>query len=221
MQTAIEQAREKAESLLSEVKPGLDASGILWSAQSAVASIPDSGTPAARVARFSDLAVTSLPYGDNKGPENHIILESILFNSGVPTLCVPEKAKTGTPDHIAIAWNESNEALRAVRSALPFLMAAETVHIAVIDPPTHGPDRSDPGGLLAVMLARHGVDCDIQVMARSGQRVGDVLLRHVSDTASNMLVMGGYGHSRFREAVLGGATRYMLENASVPVLMAH
>lgn len=221
MQTAIEQAQQKAEALLAEIKPDLNNAGVLWGGQVAVASIPDAGAPVSRAARFADLAVAPLPYGDDRGPEHHIALEALLFNASAPTLCIPNSSKTGMPDKVVIAWNESAEALRAVRAAMPFLIAASSVHIAVIDPPNHGPDRSDPGGLLAVMLARHGVDCDIQVMARSGQRVGDVLLRHVLDTDSDMLVMGGYGHSRFREAVLGGATRYMLEHASVPVLMAH
>ncbi len=221
MQNAIEQAQTRAEAIRTEIKPDLDKAGILWGAQCAVASIPDAGAPASRAARFSDLAVAALPYGDKRGAEEHIVLEALLFNAAVPTLCVPEGAKPGMPDNVVIAWNESNEALRAVRAALPFLIAANSVHIAVIDPPTHGPDRSDPGGMLAVMLARHGVNCDIQVMTRSGQRVGDVLLRHITDIGADMLVMGGYGHSRFREAVLGGATRYMLEHASVPVLMAH
>jgi nucleotide-binding universal stress UspA family protein len=71
------------------------------------------------------------------------------------------------------------------------------------------------------MLARHGVRADISILAKTMPRVSDVLARHVRETEGDLIVMGGYGHSRFREAILGGATRDMLEIAEVPVLMAH
>ena len=108
-----------------------------------------------------------------------------------------------------------------IRAALPLLRAAEIVHVVVIDPPVHGPNRSDPGGLLSQYLARHGVKVEIDVLSKTLPRVSDVLLRHVTDMDANMVVMGAYGHSRFREAIFGGATRYMLEQATVPVFIAH
>ena len=111
--------------------------------------------------------------------------------------------------------------MTAVRRALPFLKAAEMVDITVVDPPSHGPERSDPGGLLCQMLVRHGVRAEVSVLAKTLPRVSDVLARHVRDRDADLLVMGAYGHSRFREAILGGATRNMLEQAEVPVLMAH
>ena len=109
----------------------------------------------------------------------------------------------------------------AVRAAMPFLQAADSVRVVVIDPPTHGPNRSDPGGLLSQFLSRHGVRVEIDVLSKTLPRVSDVLMRHVKDTEADMVVMGAYGHSRFREAILGGATRNMLEQADIPVLMAH
>ena len=177
--------------------------------------------PLAREARFADLSVVALPTSQNGSARDYLILEAMLFDAGSPTLIIPQSKKSGMPDKIVIGWDESPQALRAIRSALPFLIAATEVHIAIIDPPDHGPDRSDPGGALAIMLARHGINCDIQVMSSSGSRVSERLRRHVTETDSDMLVMGGYGHSRFREALLGGATREMLEHATVPVLMAH
>jgi nucleotide-binding universal stress UspA family protein len=120
-----------------------------------------------------------------------------------------------------IGWNESVEAMRAIRCALPFLTQADLVRIVVIDPPRHGPDRSDPGGLLSQMLARHGTKCEIDVLSKTMTRVSDILNRHAADSEADMIVMGAYGHSRFREAILGGATRNMLEQASVPVFLAH
>ena len=111
--------------------------------------------------------------------------------------------------------------MAAVRRAMPLLTAAETVNIAVIDPPKHGPERSDPGGMLCQMLVRHGARAEVSVLAKTLPRISDILGRHVRDMDADMLVMGAYGHSRFREAILGGATRNMLEQAEVPVLMAH
>jgi nucleotide-binding universal stress UspA family protein len=134
---------------------------------------------------------------------------------------VPEGSHNARPKNIVIGWNESAEAIRAVRAAMPLLQKADAVHVAIIDPPETGPERSDPGGALAVYLSRHGVRCDIQVMTRQGLKVSERLSQHVTETGSDLLVMGGYGHSRFREAVLGGATREMLQSSSVPVLMAH
>jgi nucleotide-binding universal stress UspA family protein len=122
---------------------------------------------------------------------------------------------------VSIAWNESNESQIAVRAALPYLQAADSVQFVVNAPPTHGPTRSDPGGLLSQYLARQGVRAEIDVLAKTMPRVSDVLLRHAADTKSDLVVMGAYGHTRFREAILGGATRYMLEQTELPVLMAH
>ena len=120
-----------------------------------------------------------------------------------------------------LAWSESIAALAAVRASLPFLTKADVVDIAIIDPPAHAADRSDPGGALAEMLSRHGVRGDVSVLAKTMPRISDVLCRHCEDKDADMLVMGAYGHSRFREAILGGATRNMLEVSEVPILMAH
>jgi nucleotide-binding universal stress UspA family protein len=95
------------------------------------------------------------------------------------------------------------------------------VQIVVIDPPAYGPERSDPGGLLCQFLVRHGVRAEVVVLAKALPRVSDVLARHIRDANADLLVMGAYGHSRFREAILGGATRDMLEKAEVPVFLAH
>ncbi|MEL6800285.1 MAG: universal stress protein [Pseudomonadota bacterium] len=173
-------------------------------------------------AQLSDLVVLPKPYGGQRGVEDVVILESALFRTRVPVLVIPEGHDTAPKaKRIIIAWNESIEALAAVRSALPLLTAADMVDIAIIDPPTHATDRSDPGGALAEMLSRHGVRGDVSVLAKTMPRISDILCRHCEDKDADMVVMGAYGHSRFREAILGGATRNMLEMATVPVLMAH
>ncbi|MCR9140590.1 MAG: universal stress protein, partial [Alphaproteobacteria bacterium] len=86
---------------------------------------------------------------------------------------------------------------------------------------THGPNRSDPGGMISQYLARHDVKVEIDVLSKTLPRISDVLMRHAADMDADMMVMGAYGHSRFREAIFGGATRSILEDANLPVFMAH
>lgn len=172
--------------------------------------------------RFADLTVLLKPYGEKRGIEDVAIVEGALFGYRTPVLILPPSVDTAiAPRSAVVAWNDSLEALTAVRSAMPFLEKAGKVNIAIIDPPKHSSDRSDPGGNIAEMLARHGIRADISILAKTMPRISDVLVRHASDAEADLIVMGGYGHSRFREAILGGATRNMLEIADVPLLMAH
>jgi nucleotide-binding universal stress UspA family protein len=173
-------------------------------------------------ARYSDLVILPLPYGKSRGVEDEAVTEAALFEGMAPVLIVPPSGmRTPEPKRIIVAWNQSREALVAARRAMPFLKRADMVQIVVVDPPTHGPERSDPGGLLCQFLVRHGVRAEVSVLARTLPRVSEVLARQALDVNADMLVMGAYGHSRFREAILGGATRDMLEKSEVPVFLAH
>jgi nucleotide-binding universal stress UspA family protein len=176
----------------------------------------------AQRARFADLVVLPRPYGPGLGTESEAVVEAALFEGHAPVLILPDSGAghAAAPRRVVIAWNQSVEAMAAVRQALPILKQADLVSITVIDPPQTGVERSDPGGMLCQMLVRHGVKAEVTVLARTLPRVSDVLARHVRDTNADLLVMGAYGHSRFREAILGGATRNMLEQAEIPVLMA-
>ncbi|MCM2562761.1 universal stress protein [Lutimaribacter sp. EGI FJ00015] len=222
LQESITRAQEEAEGIEARVRDILRSSEVRWSTESGVAQLADLGRHVAARARFSDMVVLPRPYGEGRGVELEPILEAAMFEGHTPVLVVPdEETQVKKADKIVLAWNESAEALNAARAALPMLIAAESVHLAVIDPPTHGPDRSDPGGLLSQYLARHGVKCEIDVLSKTMPRVSDVLLRHCKDIEADLVVMGAYGKSRFREAILGGATRYMLEQTEIPVFMAH
>jgi hypothetical protein len=100
-------------------------------------------------ARYSDLVILPLPYGKDRGVEDEAITEAALFEGMAPVLVVPPSGmKSAEPKRIILAWNQSRESLVAARRAMPFLRRAEAVQIVVIDPPTHGPERSDPGGML-------------------------------------------------------------------------
>jgi nucleotide-binding universal stress UspA family protein len=173
-------------------------------------------------ARFADLVLLPHPYGKESAPEAEAVLEAALFDGAAPVLLLPGTLLPETlGKRVVIAWNQGREAMAAVRRALPLLRKADLVNIVVVDPPAYGPERSDPGGALCQMLVRHGVKAEVSVLARTMPRVSDVLVRHIRDQNADILVMGAYGHSRFREAILGGATRDMLELAQVPVFLAH
>lgn len=222
LQETISRASGEAEALETLTRGHLEATDLRWGVSTGVSPIADLGRHVAGYARFSDLVISPKPYGRENSTELEGVVEGALFEGQAPVLMLPEgEAPLDPPKRITIAWNESAEALNAVRAAMPLLTAADRVTVVVVDPPVHGPNRSDPGGMLSQFIARHGVKVEIDVLAKSLPRVSDVLLRHASDTEADMIVMGAYGHSRFREAILGGATRNMLENANLPVFLAH
>jgi len=221
-QETLDRAQEDAKAIETAVAARMAAEDIRWSSETLVVQIGAIATVVGLRARFADLAVQGRPYGKGRGQELEAVIESALFEGAVPVIIVPDDY-TGqvAARRVVVAWNQSNEAMSAIRKALPLLKAADLVDITVIDPPTHGPERSDPGGQLSQWLARHGVHAEVSVLAKTMPRISDVLGRHIRDTSADLVVMGAYGHSRFREAILGGATRHMLEMAEVPVVMAH
>ena len=221
-QETLDRAQEDAKAIETAVAARMANEDIRWSSETLVVQIGAIATVVGLRARFADLTVQGRPYGKGRGQELEAVIESALFEGAVPVLIVPD-AFTGqvAARRVVVAWNQSNEAMSAIRKALPLLKAADLVDITVIDPPAHGPERSDPGGQLSQWLARHGVHAEVSVLAKTMPRISDVLGRHIRDTSADLVVMGAYGHSRFREAILGGATRHMLEMAEVPVVMAH
>ena len=222
LQRTLAEAEKNAIEAKRYVNQKLEREDIDWSCLAIVVQIGALSGEVASRAQLADLILLPKPYGPDRGAENVAIIESALFGTDVPVLVLPDaQALADTPDRIVVAWNQSKEALSAIRNALPFLAQAAVVNIVIIDPPTHSPDRSDPGGALAEMLARHGVNTEISVLPRTMSNVSDILTRHTTEKNADMLVMGAYGHSRLREAILGGATRDMLEKAQIPILMAH
>jgi nucleotide-binding universal stress UspA family protein len=179
-------------------------------------------TIVARRARFSDLVVLPKPYGEDLPADAPVVVEAAMFQGHAPVIVLAEGAPPVlTPETVVIAWNDSPEALAAVRRALPLLVAAKKVSICIVAPERHGSETADPGAELSKMLTRHGANVEVCLQPQTLPRVSEVIARHVEDIDADLLVMGAYGHSRFREAILGGATRNMLEHAKVPVFMAH
>lgn len=216
------QAQEDARASATAMQARLENEDIRWSVDSSVAQIGALSSQVGLRARFSDLVVLAPPYGTKVGPEAEAVVESALFEGHAPVLVLPKGGNGASfGSRIVLAWNQSNEAMNAARAALPLLKAATSVSVTVIDPPASGPERAEPGGLITQYLVRQGVKAEVAVLAKTLPKVSDVLGQHARDIGADLIVMGAYGHSRFREAILGGATRSMLENAGIPVLMAH
>lgn len=222
VQETIDQARSDAMATEAAVRTRLQREEIRWAIDTAVSQLGMAGGQIAQLARFSDLVLLPKSYGKDSSPDEEMVVEAALFDGRAPVLLLPPGMATADyGKRIMIAWNQSDQAMNAVRAALPFLKAAARVDVAIVDPADHGPERSDPGGLLSQYLARHGVRTEVSVLARTQPRTADVLCRHREDLDADMIVMGAYGHSRFREAILGGATRDMFEIAPVPVFAVH
>jgi nucleotide-binding universal stress UspA family protein len=169
--------------------------------------------------RYVDLIVLGQP----EPGVSSVAVEAALFSTGRPVLLVPY---TGPAEslgrRVLIAWNGSREAARAVNDALPLLAGAESVTVLVVDPKTGPSDHGEePGADIALHLARHGVRVTVRRVMGDDVGVGDMLLNEVADFGIDLIIMGGYGHSRLRELVLGGATRTLLRQMTVPVLMSH
>ncbi|AXL53885.1 universal stress protein A [Paraburkholderia caffeinilytica] len=175
-----------------------------------------------RLGRCADLIVAGQ---DNPGdPESYVgdfFPENLILTSGRPVLLVPFASnERSTGGRILVAWDGSREATRAVHDALPFMRAAQSTTILTVN----GLDEHAriPGADIATVLARHGVRVEVaDIETGPGGSVGEVLLSQVADRGADLLVMGGYGHARWRELVMGGATRTILKSMTVPVLMSH
>jgi len=187
-----------------------------------VAQCPPLDVPArvARAARFHDLSVVPLKDGDG---EPRDIAERLIFESGRPVLVFPEDPKGHVPtsfETVAVAWDLSRPAVRAVADAMPFLQRAKQVRFfTVVD--DKAIKDAGLGETLARHLARHGMDAVMEDLRSGGRPIGRVFEDYVAEHKADLLVMGAYGHSRMREFILGGATDHMLTRPPTWVLMSH
>jgi nucleotide-binding universal stress UspA family protein len=146
----------------------------------------------------------------------------VVLHSGRPVLIVPYAGQFETVgNQVLIAWDESLAATRTVTHAIPLLKRAQIVEVAVFNPEAQTQAHAAlPGSDIALYLARHGVRVEV-LLRQTEQEIGNALLSLAADLNADLLVMGGYGHSRFREILLGGVTRTVLETMTIPVLMSH
>ena len=173
-----------------------------------------------RAARCFDLAVVGQTDPERLLPDD-LLIEAALFESGRPVVVVPYIQKEGLKlNHVLVCWDGSYNAARAIADSLPFLVRGKKAEIVMV---ASGDRKTDelPGADLGEHLARHGLNVEVKHLIAAGVDVSNVILSYAADCGADFIVMGGYGHSRLREFVLGGATRGMLQSMTVPVLMAH
>jgi nucleotide-binding universal stress UspA family protein len=182
------------------------------------------GTTATQLAvngRYADLLVIGQATPDS--PAGNVAIEAALFQSGRPVLVVPHSGELPSLGRrVLVGWNASREATRALHDALPLMAGAESVTVLTInaEPGVEG-HGEQPGADIALHLARHGLQVTVRRIQGADIGAGDLLLNEAADLGADLLVIGGYGHSRFREFMLGGATRTMLGQMTVPVFMSH
>lgn len=173
-----------------------------------------------RMARCFDLAVVGQTEPERMLSDD-LLIEAALFESGRPIVVVPYIQKEGLKlNRVLVCWDGSRSAARAIADSLPFLKRGNSIEIVTVTGESGKADEL-PGVDLGEHLARHDLKVEIKRLVAADVDVSNVLLSYAADCSADFIVMGGYGHSRLREFVLGGATRGILQSMTVPVLMAH
>ena len=218
-----ERARELGQAAVARFTKAVKASGRPTDCRMVDSLDVDASRVIALHARYSDLAILGQAEPDDSASGMRRTLEEVVLSCGRPVLIIPYiGAGPNLGKRVVVAWDAGREAARAVNDALPILERAKEVTVLTINPKS-GPNGhgEEPGTDLALHLARHGVKVEVQQSRGEEIGVGDALLSRVADRGGDLLVMGAYGHSRLREVVLGGATRSILEQMTIPVLMSH
>lgn len=174
--------------------------------------------------RYADLVVLGQTDPDTKGVAVDAVLpQHVLLHVARPVLVVPYVGTfRNIGQKVMVAWDAGRESARAVSDALPILQRAAQVRVVVFNSKEDSMDGhgQDPGADIALFLARHGVKVEVS-REETSIDIGNALLSRMADYGTDLLVMGCYGHSKFRETVLGGVTKTILEHMTVPVLMSH
>jgi len=184
------------------------------------ASAAGAGDQFGRLARRFDLAIVGQAEPETSAVEE-LIAESTLFQSGRPMIVVPYIQKAPLKlDRVMVCWDGGRQAARAIADAMPILEKAGKVEIVIVANERGKQDEIE-GADMGQHLARHGLKVDVKRISSGNIDVADALLSHVADSGTDFIVMGGYGHSRLREFVLGGVTHSILRSMTAPVLLSH
>jgi len=220
----IETQRAESDKLANEAiarfEQGAKRSAISYETRTLSTSVAGAADELAKIARRFDLAIVGQANRDTAGPAE-VVDEGVLFESGRPVIVVPFIQKDGLKlDRVMVCWDGSRAATRAIADSMPFLRKAKQVEIVLVTSKGFKADEA-PGADLAKHLARHDLKITLKRITSPDIDVASTVLSYVADSSADMLVMGGYGHSRLREFVLGGVTRAILESMTVPTLMSH
>ncbi len=213
---------EKADVAINRFRETADREGVAVDTRTDSCSLSAFADILAIHGRYADAVIIGQP---NDHDSAGIVQDpgDTLLTCGAPVIVVPYiGAPLTVSEHVMIAWNASPESARAVRDAMPLLEQAKAVHVVCFQPKKSRAGHGDmPGADIALHLSRHGIQVEVEVIEGKDIDVGNAILSHLADRGSDFLVMGGYGHSRVREFILGGATRTILQSMTVPVLLAH
>jgi nucleotide-binding universal stress UspA family protein len=212
-----ERARERANAAIAVFEIEAKLAKIAYGTRTFEAIPAEAGQTIGELARLYDMTIVQQPDSSRASYDNEIP-QQVLFNSGGPMLMVPYIQK-GPLDaqHVGIAWDGGRLAARALRDAMPFLMGAQAVTVIAVN--EEGGETSSKH--LAAQLERRGIAARIQRLTADRGDVQGSILSVAAESRMGLLVMGGYGHSRLHERILGGVTRSMFDSMTVPVLMSH
>ena len=184
------------------------------------ASVVGVGDQFGKIARRFDLAVVDQAESETNAVQG-VIVEAALFDSGRPVICVPFIQKEPLKlDRVMVCWDGSRAAARAIGDAMPLLQRARRVEVVIVTKERGKQDQIE-GADMGAHLARHGLNVEVKQIPLGNIDVAAMLLSHAADAGIDFIVMGGYGHSRLREFVLGGVTRTILRSMTAAVLMSH
>lgn len=210
-------SRQRGDHLLAAVKEKASASGVEAVTNSVTASLATLGDTAALHARYFDLSLIGWEAGNST---SRMTAEAVIFGSGRPAILLPELSDIAAMDHVAIAWDGSHVAARAVADARLFLERAERISvITVVDEKPL--KEKDPGERLAAALRERGLNAEAVSTEAEDCPIDETLQQVAIERGCKLLVMGGYGHSRVRDFVLGGATEGVLTELKMPILLSH
>ncbi|HEU5274467.1 MAG TPA: universal stress protein [Xanthobacteraceae bacterium] len=215
-----EQAQAAADAAIAAFEEAARRNALSAESRRLDASLAGAPTIFGEIARRFDLAIVRQAQAD-RTPLEDLIVEAALFESGRPVLIVPYVQKEPLNlDRVMVCWDGSRTAARAVGDAMPLLTRAKAVEVVTV---LGDAGKSDEiaGADIAEHLARHDLNVEIKRIPSIDGDVADAILSHAADMGSELLVMGGYGHSRLREFILGGVTRGVLKTMTVPTFMSH
>ena len=209
-----------AKSAIKSFTAATNRSGISAEPLTLNASLAGAADQFARIARRFDLAIVGQGQPEATSMEQ-IVAETTLFGSGRPMIMVPYIQKAPFKiENVMICWDGSRAAARAVADAIPILGKSGHVEIVIVTN-ERGKQYDIEGADIGQHLARHGLKVNVHRLPGGDIEVADALLSYAADSATDFMVMGGYGHSHLREFVLGGVTRSIFQSMTVPVLLSH
>ena len=219
----LNRARGQAQAERAKVEARFAASGRPYEFRTVEALGRDLGRIAAVHARYSDLVVMARPREERASDIRLDMIEGVLFHAGRPAMVAPpDWTERPLGKTIAIAWDASREATRALAEARPFLAHCDSATVLTVDakPKAFG-HGEQPGLNIAAHLTRRGVTVTVKNLESGDRPIARTLMEEADAIGADLMVMGAYAHSRLREMVFGGATRDLLETAKIPLLMAH